>query len=117
MRAVGGVDQLAGDTQPGSRLAHTAFQYEPHTQFPGHLAHIHRAALVGEAGVAGDDEQLLEARQRRDDVFDHAIGEVILFGIATHVVKGQYCDGGPGRLVGFALVGFARGGSSAARLA
>ena len=55
------------------------------------------SALVGEARIAGDHEQRLEARQRGDDVLDHAVGEILLLGIAAHVLERQHGDG---RLVG-----------------
>ena len=31
-------------------------------------------------------------RQRRNDFFDHAVGEVLLLGIAAHVLERQHGD-------------------------
>src|SRR5260370_1350379 len=36
----------------------------------------------------------LKLRQRRDDVLDHAVGEVVLFRITAHVGEWQNSDGG-----------------------
>src|SRR6202008_4567366 len=58
------------------------------------LLHVHGAALVGEARVARDDEKPVDARQRRDDVLDYSVGEVLLFGVAAPVLKRQRRDGG-----------------------
>src|SRR4029077_12621163 len=60
------------------------------------LLHFDRASLVGEARVAGDDEQCLETGQRSGDFFHHAVGEEFLLRIAAQVLERQY---GYGRLV------------------
>jgi hypothetical protein len=52
-----------------------------------HLLHVDRLALVGEGGVAGDDEQPRQPRDRRRDLLHHAVDEVFLPGIAGHVLK------------------------------
>src|SRR5665213_3732366 len=96
--AVGcGVDQLTGNPDPVGRLADAAFQHVTHPEFAADLPDIDRFALVGEAGIARDNEQRLEARQRGDDVFRHTVGEIFLLGVAAHVLKRQHGDG---RLVG-----------------
>ena len=76
------------------RLAHAAFQHVAHAQLAAHLLHVDRPALVGEARVARDDEQPADARQRRDDVLDHAVGEIVLLGVAAQVQERQDGDGG-----------------------
>ena len=93
MRASCGVDQLSGDTDAARGLSDAALEDVAHAEFAADLLHVDRPALVGEARVAGDDEDPLDARQAGDDVFDHAVGEVVLLGVATQVGEGQYCDG------------------------
>ena len=76
MRAGHGIDQLAGDPHPAAGLAHAALEHVAHAELAADLLHVDGAALVGEARIAGDHEQPAEARQRRDDVLDHAVGEI-----------------------------------------
>ena len=59
------VDQLAGDAHAVAGLAHAAFEHVAHAKLAADLPDVERLALVGEARIAGDDEQRLEARQRR----------------------------------------------------
>jgi hypothetical protein len=56
------------------------------------VAHVHRLALVGERRVAGDHEQPAAAREGSDDVVRHSAGEILLFGIAAHVLGRQHRD-------------------------
>ena len=78
-------------------FADATFQDVTNAQLATDLPDVRRFALVGEGRVARDDEQRFEARQRRDDVLDDAVGEVLLLGIAAHVLERQHRDG---RLVG-----------------
>ena len=98
----GGIDELSRDAHPVCRFANAAFQHVAHPKLAPDLLHIDGAPLVGEAGVAGDDEQRLEMRQRRDDVLDHSVGEIVLLRIAAHVGEWQNSDGG--------LIGKRKGG-------
>ncbi len=97
MRAGGGVDELTGDPQAVARLANAAFQHVAHAEFAADLLYVDGAALVGEARIPRDHEELPEPRQRRNDVLDHAVGEVFLLRVARHVDEGQHGDR---RLVG-----------------
>jgi hypothetical protein len=63
------------------------------TQFTPDLSHINRLAIVGKGRIARDHEQAAIARQRDDDVLDQPIDELLLFGIAAHVLEGQHGDG------------------------
>jgi transposase InsO family protein len=63
---------------------------------------VHRPRLLSDNGssyVSADLAKWLdaEARQRRNDLVNHAVGEVLLLGIAAHILKRQ---DGNGRLVG-----------------
>src|SRR6478609_5099635 len=97
MRAGARVDQLAGDANRSGDLADTAFQHVANTEFAPDLLDVDGPALVGKTRIAGDDEQKLEARQRRDDVVDDAISKIVLLGIAAHVLERQYRNRGPVR--------------------
>ncbi|MCY1235083.1 hypothetical protein D9M72_476870 [compost metagenome] len=93
MRPARRIDQLPGNAQPVTALAHTAFEYVAHAQLLADALGIHRLALVGEARVARDDEQPADARQRGDDVLHHAIGEIVLFRVPAQVVERQHGNG------------------------
>ena len=67
MRAVRGIDQLAGDAQSIARLAHAALEDVTHAQLAGHLANVGCFALVGKSRVPGDDEEPAQLGKRRDD--------------------------------------------------
>ena len=88
------IDELARDAHAVRRLAQAALQHIAHAELAAHLLRIHGSALVGEARVARDDEEPADARQRRDDVFHHAIGEIVLLGVAAQIPEGQGRDGG-----------------------
>jgi hypothetical protein len=75
-------------------LAATAFKDIAHTQYATDLLDVDSSTFVGEGGVPGDDEETAKARQRGDDLFDHAISEIFLLAVATQVVERQDCDGG-----------------------
>jgi hypothetical protein len=51
-------------------------------------------ALVGKARSAGDDEQPANARERGDDLLDHAVGEIFLLGITAEVDERQHSERG-----------------------
>jgi hypothetical protein len=92
MHACGSIDQLAGNAHLVPRFAHAPFEDIAHPELTPNLLHVHRAPLVGEAGITGDDEQLPEPRQRGNDFFDHTISEILLLQIATQVLEGQHGD-------------------------
>ena len=84
-------------------VAHAALEHVAHAELPRDLAHIRSLALVDEAGVAGDDEQPAQARERGDDVLGDPVGEVLLLRLAAHVGEGQDGDRGPVRALTSAL--------------
>jgi len=83
------VDQLPADTHPVGGFAHAAFEHVAHAELLRHLLHIDRLALVGKGGIAGDDKEPRQPGDRRRDLLDHAIDEIVLLGIAGQVLKGQ----------------------------
>src|SRR6266404_6011159 len=56
------------------------------------LLHIDGLPFVGEAGIAGDDEEPADAGEGGDDLLDHAVGEILLLRVAAHIGEGQYRD-------------------------
>ena len=95
MRRRCGVDELSGDADARSRLAHAAFQHKANAKFAADLSHIDGAALVGKGRVARDDVHVPVVGQARDDVLNHAVGEIVLIAVSTHVLKRQDCDRQP----------------------
>src|SRR5437762_12813039 len=90
MRAGGHVDQLASDTNPIAALAHRAFEHVAHTKLAPDLLHIDGLPFVGEARIAGDDEEPPDAAERGDDLLDHAVDEIFLLGIAAHIGEREH---------------------------
>src|SRR5262249_9079549 len=45
------------------------------------------------ARIASNHEQRFEPRQRGNDLLNHPVGKILLFGIAAHVLKRQHGDG------------------------
>ena len=86
------VGQLTGDAQVVSGLANASFKNVTHAELASDLFDIDSFALVGEARIAGDDKKAFDSREAADDVFDHAVGEIFLLGIAAHVGERQHAD-------------------------
>ena len=61
------------------------------------MLHVYHLAFVGKARIPRDHEQPADAGESGDDLFDHAIGEIILLRIAAHIGERQDCNR---RLVG-----------------
>src|SRR6266436_6313669 len=94
MRPAQSVDQLGGDAHARTPLPHRAFKHIADAQFAADLLHVDRLALVGKARVAGDHEQPADARERGDDLLDHAVGEIFLLRVAAHIGERQHRDRG-----------------------
>ena len=87
-----GVDELPGDAHAICRLAHATFEHIADAEFAADLFHVDRSALVGEGRIASDNEQPLDPREAGNDALYHAVAEIVLVGIAAHVLKRQYRD-------------------------
>jgi hypothetical protein len=92
VRSVLGVDQLRRDPDSVAALANAALQNVSHTQLFRRVANIDRAPFVNEGGIARDDPKSSQLRQGGDDVLDQAIAEIVLLGIAAHVLERQHRD-------------------------
>src|SRR5215813_6079663 len=85
-----------GNAYTTSGFSHASFQHIADTEFSTHLPYVDGVPPVSEAG-ATNDEQGLEPRQCGNDFFGHAIGEILLLGVAAHVLEREHGDR---RLVG-----------------
>jgi hypothetical protein len=110
MVAAAGIDELGGDPNAVSGLAHASLHHVARTELPAHRLHVHRPALVDEARVPRDHRELAEGRQPREQVLGEPVGEVLLLRIPAQVVEGQHRDGMPPRETGNAELGRLRGG-------
>jgi hypothetical protein len=90
VRAVCGVDQLAGDTHSVAGLANATFQYVADPERTPYLPDVRRFALVGKAGIASNHEQPAHARESRNKLLHHAVGKIFLLGVAAHVLERQH---------------------------
>ncbi len=86
------IDELRSDANAVAGFADAAFEDVAHAELAGDLLYIDGAALVGEAAVARDDEEPADSRQRRDDLLDHPVGEILLLGVAAQIGEGQHGD-------------------------
>src|ERR1700732_581817 len=89
MCAIEGFDQLRGDPHTIAGFAHRALENVTDPQLPTNLLYVDRLALVGETRIAGDHEEPADARQRSDDLLDHAVGEIFLLRVALMFWNGS----------------------------
>src|SRR5262249_23005915 len=85
VRACRGLDELRGDPKAVAALAHAALHHVADAELAPDFANIDGLALVRERRVAGDDEEPAKPGEARDDLFHHAVGEVLLLRVARHV--------------------------------
>jgi hypothetical protein len=94
-RIGGGVEELRGDPDPVAGLADAALHHVGDAEVARELRGRDGLSLVRERGIARGDREPGDAREVRDDVLGHAIGEVFLLGVAAHVHEGQDRYAGP----------------------
>src|SRR5215469_447174 len=80
------------DADPLTSLADRTLQHISNTEFSSYLLRVNWLAFVSEARTADNDEKPANARERSDNFLDHAIREIFLLWIATHVGEGQNRD-------------------------
>jgi hypothetical protein len=78
-----GVNQLTRNAEAVSGLANAALEKIAHPQFTPDLLYVQSAALICKAGIASDHKQPRKPGQRHGDLFDHAVGEVVLLRISA----------------------------------
>src|SRR5712664_919348 len=89
VRARHRINQLPCDANFPRCLAHGPLKDITHAKPPPDFLDIDGFALEGEPRVASDYEQRFEPRERRNDLLNHSVREVFLFGVATHVLERQ----------------------------
>src|SRR5262245_54298502 len=97
MRACNRIDQLPCDADFPRRLAHGPLKDIAYAKSASDLLDIDGSTLEGKARISSDHEQPFEPRKRRRDLLNHPVREILLLGIAAHVLERQHGDG---RLVG-----------------
>src|SRR5208337_3729440 len=58
------------------------------------LTGVDGPCLIDEGRVSGDDEKPPDTTERRDDILDDAVREVVGLGIAAEVLERKYCERG-----------------------
>src|SRR6516164_6995675 len=94
MRSARRVEELRGNPYAVANAAHAAFENIAHTKFASDLADVDGAALIGEARIARDHKEPLDARQASDDFLDHSVGQIFLFRITAQIGERQHSDRG-----------------------
>src|SRR4051812_5174933 len=92
-----GIDQLSGDANAVACFPDTALQYIANAEFPSYLLDVDSLSLIRKTRITCDHEQPFDSRKSSRDILHHAVGEVFLLWIATHVLERKHSDG---RLVG-----------------
>src|SRR6266851_3462734 len=94
MVAAAGIYQLGGDPHVVTGLTYAALQHVRDSQLATDVLHLRCLPLVGEGRRAGDDEEVREPGQSSNKVVGHAIAEIFLVAVATHVGEGQHGNRG-----------------------
>src|SRR5262245_52538940 len=83
------------DANPIAAAANASLQDVVHAKLASDLAYVDRLSLVLQGGVVGDDEEIGEPRQLRNDILGNAVGKIVLSLVAARVVQGQHGDRRP----------------------
>src|SRR3954451_10095132 len=86
--------ELRGNPHATTCSAHRAFDDIADAEFASDLLHVDCLSFVYEAGIAGDHEKPTDTRECGDDLLNHALREILLLRIATHVSERQHSNGG-----------------------
>src|SRR5581483_9550012 len=81
--------ELQVEPQAVTALPETPGQHIAHAETPADFGQVRIVAAIGEAGIAGDDEESTEAREIDDDALGQTLGEILLLGIAGPVLERQ----------------------------
>ena len=92
-----GRDELRVDLDRLAEAAHAAFQKIAHAELAADFLGVDRLALVGEGGVAGDDEGVGQLREVGRQIVGDSVGEILLLRIAAEVLERQHDDRKPRR--------------------
>ncbi len=87
-----GFDQLDRHAQTIPNGAQAAFDDVPDAELAADLADVALLAFVGKRRISRDHEETRDAREQRDDVLGHAVGEVLVVPAVRHAVERQNRD-------------------------
>ncbi len=87
-----GRDKLGVDSYVFAGAPHASFERVTHAEFAPNLLHVDRLALVGEGGVASNDETILQMGEIRRQIVRDRIGEIVLVGVVAQVRERQDND-------------------------
>jgi len=82
-----GVDELNIDAHAAVAALHAAFEHVADIEFASDLRNVVGLALVGEGGIAGDDERAGEPGEVGGEALGHSFHEVLLLRIAPDVCE------------------------------
>ena len=88
------IDELGYNSKLVAVLPYAAFDHVADAQFFSDLPDIDSLALVSEGGTAGDNHQVREARERRNDVFGHAITQIAKVLVGAQIIERKNGYGG-----------------------
>ncbi len=89
MVAVGDVHQLCRDAQVLSGFSNASFEHRLHAKLLSDIANIEILTLEREGGRSGDHAQIPELRKRIDEFLRHAVTEILLVLVRTHICERQ----------------------------
>ena len=92
MEPISDADQLRGHAHLLAIAAHAAFDNVAHAELAPDLAHIAAFALELEDRGACHDLELRHLGEHVQELFGHAVGEIILVGFAADVREWQDGD-------------------------
>ncbi len=85
-----GVNQLDIDAHALAAALDAALEDIANVELAPDLLQVDGLALVGEGGVAPDDERAADAREVGGQALGHAVNKILLFGVAPHVGERQH---------------------------
>jgi hypothetical protein len=83
------IDQLGCDAQAIPALVDAPFQHVADAQLGADSPCVGSFVFVSEARITGDHKHCLETGKCRRDLFDNTVGEILLFRVAAHILKGE----------------------------
>ena len=92
-----GVDKLHAHAHARAAALDASLEHVADVEVAADLSHVDGFALVGEGGVAGDDERPRNAGEIARQALRDPVHEMVLLGAAAEVQERQHDDGEPGR--------------------
>jgi hypothetical protein len=87
-----GINELHVDAHPHAAALNASLDHIPDVQLAPNLRDVEGFAFIRERGVASDYERAADARQIRRQALGHAIDEILLFRVSSHIGERQNHD-------------------------